>query len=169
MIYEKCRNILMQEFELIQNAVILQDKIRQAVTERQWAVFEDNLNSMNAIESKLESLEIEREHLFSVFKTLVHQKTFTDNLDFNGSFYSLVALLPENERDDLSSIYHSLKVEAANLKLENESLMTYLNGVKSALKDFFDMAFPERGGNMYTKTGSHFTNDMRSMVLNRSF
>jgi len=169
MIYEKCRDILMQEFELVQNAVVLQEKIRAAVSERKWSVFETNLSAMNAIEVKLQALEEEREQLFSVFKTLVHQQSFEENLDFNGGFYSLVALLPENQRDELSSIYHSLKVEAKKLKMENESLMTYLNGVKSALKDFFDMAFPERGGNMYTKTGSHFSNDMRSMVLNRSF
>ena len=65
MIYEKCRDILLQEFELVQIAVAVQEKIRLAVTERQWTVFEDNLSAMNGIESKLENLEIERE-IFTV-------------------------------------------------------------------------------------------------------
>ena len=169
MIYEKCRNILMQEFELVQNAVIVQEQIRLAVTKREWTVFEDNLGAMNALESKLGELETEREQLFSVNETIVHQESFSGNLDTKGRFYALVSLLPEEQRNDLTSIYRSLKHEALKLRIANEALVTYLNGVKATLKEFFDLAFPERGGNMYTKTGSHFSNDMRSMVLNRSF
>ncbi|MDR0320319.1 MAG: hypothetical protein LBI28_02335 [Treponema sp.] len=169
MIYEKCRDILLQEFELVQTAVAVQEKIRLAVTERQWTTFEDNLSAMNGIESKLEDLEIERDHLFSVFKTLIHQQSFTDNLDAKGRFYELVSILPENQRNDLTSIYRSLKLESIKLRMANDDLMSYLLGIKAVLKDFFDLAFPERAGKMYTKAGTHFSDDMRSMVLNRSF
>ncbi|MCL2801438.1 MAG: hypothetical protein FWD28_06750 [Treponema sp.] len=169
MIYEKCRDILLKEFELIQNAVFVQEKIRLAVTDREWALFEDNLSAMNAIENKLETLEVEREQLFTVFKTLVHQQGFSDNLDSKGRFYALVSLLPETQRNDLTSIYRSLKLEAIKLKMANNALLTYLNGIKSTLRDFFDLAFIERGGKMYTKDGTHFSHDMSSMVLNRSF
>jgi len=55
MIYEKCRDILLQECELIQNAVVEQEKIRQAVTDREWTVFEDHLSAMNSLESKIET------------------------------------------------------------------------------------------------------------------
>jgi hypothetical protein len=169
MIYEKCRDILLQEFELVQIAVAVQEKIRLAVTERQWTAFEDNLSAMNGIESKLEDLETEREHLFSVFKTLVHQQSFSDNMDAKGRFYELVSILPENQRNDLTSIYRGLKLESIKLRMANDDLMSYLLGIKAALKDFFDLAFPERAGKMYTKTGTHSSDDMRSMVLNRSF
>ena len=169
MIYEKCRDILLQEFELVQNAVVVQEKIRIAVTDRDWTIFEDNLGVMNSIESKLETLENEREQLFSVFQALVHQQSFTDNLDSKGRFYALVTLLPETQRNDLTSIYRSLKLEAIKLRMANEALLTYLNGIKSTIRDFFDLAFVERGGKMYTKNGTHFSHDMSSMVLNRSF
>jgi len=169
MIYEKCRDILLQECELIQNAIIEQEKIRQAVTEREWTVFEDHLGAMNSIESKIEKLEKERELLFTVFKALVHQKSFSENLDAKGQFYSLVMLLPENQRNELTAIYRSLKLEAIKLRMANESLFSYLSGIKSTLKEFFDLAFPERGGQMYTKEGMHFSNDMQSIFLNRSF
>jgi len=169
MIYEKCRDILLQEFELIQNAVIVQEQIRLAVTDREWTVFEDHLSTMNSIECKLETLEFEREQLFTVFKTLVHQQGFSENLDAKGRFFALVSALPETQRNDLTSIYRSLKLEAIKLKIANEALMTYLNGIKSTLKEFIDLAFPQRAGKMYTKEGTHFSNDMRSMVLNRSF
>jgi hypothetical protein len=169
MIYEKCRDILMQECELIQNAAALQEKIRLAVTEREWTVFEDNLSAMNAIESKIETLETEREQLFTVFETLIHQKSFSDNLDAKGRFYALVCMLPENQRNDLTSIYRSLKLESIKLRMANEALMSYLAGIKTTLKDFFDLAFPERAGKIYTNRGTHSLNDMSSIVLNRRF
>jgi len=169
MIYEKCRDILLQECELIQSAVVEQEKIRQAVTNREWTVFEDHLGAMNSIESKIETLEREREQLFIVFKKLIHQQSFSENLDAKGQFYALVILLPEGQRNELTSIYRSLKIEAIKLRMANESLFAYLSGIKSTLKDFFDLAFPERGGKMYTKDGMHFSNDMQSIFLNRSF
>jgi len=171
MMYEKCRNILLQEFELVQNAVVIQEKIRLAVTERKWTLFEDNLNAMNTIQSALISLESEREELFSVYKTIVSQRNFTERLESAGKecFYSLAALLPENQRNDLTSIYRGLKLEAHKLKLANESLSAYVNTIRSTLRDFLDLALIERGGKMYTKDGTHFSHDMRSMVLNQSF
>jgi hypothetical protein len=169
MIYEKCRNILLQESELIQNAAAIQEKIRFAVTERELSDFEDNLSAMHSIESKLAELEDEREKLFSVFETLIHQKNFSATLDAKGRFYTLVSMLPENQRNDLTSIYRSLKVETIKLRMANEALMTYLNGVKETLKDFFALAFPDRYGKMYTNQGTSFSHDMRSMVLNSSF
>jgi hypothetical protein len=169
MIYEKCRDILLQECELIQNAVNEQEKIRHAVSNREWTVFEDHLSVMNSIENKIASLEKEREQLFIVFKTLIHQQSFSENLDSKGQFFALVSLLPDNQREELSSIYLSLKQEAVKLRMANEMLFAYLSGIKSTLKEFFDLAFPERGGKMYTKEGMHFSNDMHSMLLNRSF
>ena len=169
MIYEKCRDILLKESELIQNASIIQEKIRLAVTKKEWAVFEDHLNTMNEIENKLENLETEREQLLSVFEALEHQKGFCEKLDAKGRFFKLVAFLPENQRNDLTSIYRSLKHEAIKLRLANDTLMTYLSEVKATLKDFFELAFPERSGNMYTNQGTHHSHDMRSLVINASF
>jgi len=169
MIYEKCRDILLQECELIQNAVNEQEKIRHAVSNREWSVFEDHLSVMNAIENKIASLETEREQLFVIFKTLIHQQSFSENLDSKGQFFALVSVLPEKQREELKAIYLSLKQEAIKLRVANEMLFAYLSGIKSTLKEFFDLAFPERGGKMYTKDGMHFSNDMHSMLLNRSF
>jgi len=169
MMYEKCRDILLQECELIQNAVLIQEKIRAAVTEREWTDFDTHLNSMNSIENKLTNLENERENLFLVYQSLIREKVFCDNLDEKGQFMELMALLPQKQGEELTEIYRSLKMESIKLRISNDALMTYITGVKSTLQEFFDLAFPERGGKMYTKDGTHFSNDMRSMVLNRSF
>jgi hypothetical protein len=81
----------------------------------------------------------------------------------------MASLLPEKQRNDLTSVYRSLKLETLKLRIANEALMTYLGSIKSTLKEFFDLAFPERGGKMYTPKGTHLSHDMRSMVLNQSF
>ena len=75
----------------------------------------------------------------------------------------------ERIRDELTAIYRSLKLEAMKLKIANETLFVYLGEIKSTLNDFFSLAFPERCGKMYTKTGNHFSNELNSMVLSRSF
>lgn len=169
MIYDKCRDILLRECELVQNASTLQEKIRLALTSRNWTVFEDHLNTINAIESKLEDLENEREQLFTVFETIVRQKNFSDNLDAKCRFYTLVSILPEDQRNELTSIYRSLKLEALKLRMANDTLITYITGIKAALEDFFALAFPDRSGKMYTNQGIHLSHDMRSMVLNKRF
>ena len=169
MIYEKCRDILLQESVLIQEAVLVQEKIKKAVHDREWTEFDDHFSVLNSIQSKIEGLEIEREALFNINNVIVREKNFSENLDAKGLFYALVSLLPAEQRNDLTSIYRSLKIESLKLRLANDTLMTYLNEVKSTLKEFFTLAFPENLGNTYTKDGTHFSQDMRSVVLNTSF
>ena len=169
MIYEKCRDILLQESVLIQEAVYVQEKIRKAVHDREWTEFDDHYSVLNSIQSKIEALETEREHLFDLNEIIIREQSFSENLDAKGRFYALISLLPIDQRYDLTSIYRSLKVESLKLRMANETLMTYLNEVKSTLKEFFSLAFPESLGNTYTKDGTHFSHEMRSMVLNTSF
>jgi len=169
MIYEKCRNILLEECELIQEAFAIQEKLKFAVIEREWTDFERHIDDMNNIENRLASLEDERHQLFSAFEALTRSNIINNRADAKGRFYSMVSLLPENQRNDLTSIYRSLKLDTLKLRMANEAFMGYLAGIKSTLKEFFECAFPDRAGKMYTRDGTHLSHDMRSMVLNRSF
>ena len=170
MIYEKCRDILLRECEFLQEAAVMQEKIRLAVINKEWTGFEDNLNTMNEIEEKITALENEREHLFTVFYTLVKpNSTKPEPQDAKERFYAIASHLPDNQRKDLTEIYRSLKMQTIKLRMANDTFMTYLEGIKSTLKEFFDLAFPDRSGKMYTPQGTHFSHDMRSMVLNQSF
>ena len=169
MMYEKCRDILLRECELVQCAAGVQEKIRLAVMDREWADFESHIKDMNEIENQLAALDDEREQLFSAFEALVLKNKFSRANDAKGRFYAMASLLPENQRNELTSIYRGLKIEAMKLRIANEALTTYLAGIKSTLKDFFDIVFPERAGKMYTPQGIHLSQDMRSMVVSRSF
>jgi len=161
--YEKCRDILLKECEMIQNARTEQEKIRLAVMNREWTDFENHFKTMNGIECELVWLENERENLLNEFK-----RDSNEN-DSKSLFYAMASRLPEEQRNDLTAIYRSLKLESIKLRMANDALMNYLAGIKGTLTDFFSLAFPDRGGKMYTPKGTHFSHDMRSMVLNQSF
>jgi hypothetical protein len=81
----------------------------------------------------------------------------------------MTAALPPDQRNDLTAIYRSLKLEALKLRMANEALENYLGGVKASLAEFFELVFPDRGGKMYTSQGTRLSHDMRSMVLNQRF
>jgi len=168
MIYEKCRDILVREYELIGEAAGIQEKIRNAVSNRLWDDFHNHVHVMNSIEKKLTDIENEREQLFTSFEMQKNHAGYGEKDPVN-RFYEITAFLPENQRNDLYAIYRSLKMEALKLRIANDTLMVYLSGIKSTYKDFLDLFFPDRGGKIYTKAGTHIAHDMRSMVVNQSF
>ena len=168
--YEKCKEILLKEFELVQNAAVIQKKIQDAVANREWTDFEGHFKAMNAVEREFKVLEKERERLFIEFEAAQGKRNvFPDLNDDKGRFYAMTAGLPPQQRSDLTAIYRSLKLEALKLRMANEALGSYLSGVKASLTEFFELAFPDRGGKMYTNQGTHLSHDMRSMVLNHRF
>ena len=164
MIYERCREILLKEIELVMQAASLQEKTRTAVLEGEWDSFEGQIIEIKTIESKLIELEDEREKLFQSFAG-----ANSGDLDPKSRFYSIVGKLPEDQRNDLTGIYRSLKMETLKLRIMNESYMTYLTGIKSTINDFFEAVFPQGFGKMYTPQGTHHSHDMRSLMLNQSF
>ena len=168
MSYEKCREILLKECELVQKVSSSQEKIRQAVMNREWTDFESSFKAINDIEMELKLLEIEREAILDKFQTSKQIGRAGVN-DSRGRFYAMASLLPDNQRNDLTAIYRSLKLETLKLRMENDSFMNYLAQIKATISDFFTLAFPDRGGKIYTQKGTPFSHDMRSMVLNQSF
>jgi hypothetical protein len=168
--YEKCREILLKECELVQNAAAIQKKIQDAVANREWTDFEDHFKAMNAVEGEFMVLENKRESLFIEFEAARGRRIVSPELnDAKGRFYAMTACLPADQRNDLTAIYRSLKLEVLKLRMANDALGSYLGGVKASLAEFFELAFPDRGGKMYTSQGTHLSHDMRSVVLNQRF
>jgi hypothetical protein len=153
MVFEQCRDILLEESELVQRIACLQELIQQAVMNRNWTDFEGHFNALNAIKTEFTTLERERERLF----------------DNYARFYALTAQLPSEQRIELTSIYRSLKLETLRVRMEGEALMSYITDARAAMTDIFEVAFPDRGGKIYTPHGVPVSHDMRSMVLNRAF
>jgi hypothetical protein len=169
-LFEKCRDILIRECELVQKAASIQKEIDGAVMKREWINFENHFEAMNAMGSGFAALEKERERLFADFEDRAGRRENAPHLDDDkGRFYALAATLPVQQRDELTALYRSLKLEALRLRMAGESLLAYLGSAKATLEGFIELAFPDRGGRMYSHRGTKVTHDMRSMVLNHSF
>jgi hypothetical protein len=168
MIYEKYREVLLRECELVKSARTVQEKIKESIANQEWTDLEEHYKSLNAVESGLSGLEIERIEICDEFEAEKNIKVSAQT-DAKGRFYALISHLREEERNELSAIYRNLKLEVLRLRIVNEAFMAYLIGIRTTINDFISLAFPERSGKIYTKNGSHFSHDMRSIVLNRSF
>jgi hypothetical protein len=163
--FNVCKELLLKEYELVQKAASLQDQIQTAVRNREWAGFEGHFTILNDIEGELAALEKEREGLFSEWGGVIENAP--DLGDDKGRFYAFAARLPLAERNELTAIYRGLKLESLKLRMAGEALMSYLGEARATLAGFFEIAFPDRGGRIYTNRGTAVSHDMRSVVLNR--
>jgi hypothetical protein len=171
MVFERCRDILVQESELVQHIAGLQADIREAVFNRNWTDFEGHFDALGRLGEEFAALESERRRLFAGIQAEVAIADGMDDSLANGEarFYAFAAHLPPAQRAELTEVYRSLKMETLRVRMAGEALMTYIAEARSTIAGFFEIAFPGRGGKIYTPHGIPVSHDMRSMVLNRTF
>ena len=177
--FEKCRDILLHEISLIQQIACLQEQIKEAVISRNWIDFDNHFSVLAEIGDELTALESGREALFASGQIARGQtarrragnapSSENDVNDKKGRFYIFAARFPSEQRNELTAIYRSLKLETLRVQTAGEAIMSFITGARTALAGFFEIAFPDRGGKIYTPRGKPMTHDMRSMVLNRAF
>ena len=158
--FEQCRDILLKESELVQRIAGLQDLVWEAVINRDWTDFEGHFSALSDMGVEFAVLEAERERVFDEN----HCETGDPS-----PFYAFAAHLPAEQRNELTNIYRSLKLEVLRVQMSGETFMGYISGARATLAGFFEAAFPDRGGKIYTPHGIPISHDMRSMVLNRCF
>jgi hypothetical protein len=166
---EKYRDILKREIEILGNISFIQDLVRNAVVNREWADFESLLDKMHEQGSEFELLEAERAGLFADF---VPEKDRNEDRHKNTeavNFYTLISRFPENNRKELTELYRKLKLETLKTRMANDSLLRYLNEGRAVIAAFLEAAFPDRKGKLYSRLGKQVQADMRSMVVNCSF
>ena len=158
--FEQCREILLKETELIRRIAALQDTIYKAVINREWADFEDQFAAFGELREEFGAMESEREQIFAGLRA----KT-----GVSGGFYALAAQLPPEQRNEVTAVYRELKRETLQVQMIGETLMGYIAGARATIAGFFEIAFPDRGGKIYSPYGKAISHDMRSMVLNQRF
>ena len=160
MVFEKCKAILLKECELVRRISRLQDLVYEAVINRDWNGFEANFSRLGEIGGEFAKLEHERERLFA---------GILPETDASARFYSITAGLPTEQRGELTEIYRNLKLETLKVRIMGETIVNCIAGARATVAGFFEIAFPDRKGKIYTPYGTPVSHDMRSMVLNRSF
>jgi len=160
MVFEKCREILHKECEVVRRIASLQNLVHEAVLNRDWSGFEANFSKLNEIGEEFTALEHERERIFSSIQV---------KSDASANFYTFTAKLPPDQRGELTEIYRNLKMETLKVRIMGETIMSVIIGARATAAGFFELAFPDRKNKIYTPYGMPVSHDMRSMVLNRSF
>ncbi|MDR1429656.1 MAG: hypothetical protein LBI85_05155 [Spirochaetaceae bacterium] len=157
-----CLEILNEEIAILEELVLSQDLVRQAVIAREWADFEGKIDELNRRSFRFEELESERSRLFTRFLPEGGEK------DEDLGFYSLISRLPLEQRSIFADRFRQVKLLILRIRLANESLLRYIEEARATVTDFLDAAFPDRRGRFYTRRGKAVASDMRSMVLDRS-
>jgi hypothetical protein len=197
--FEKCKNILLQELTLVRQIASLQEQVRGAVLSRNWTDFDRHFNVLGEIGGEITALETGREALFDqcqtdqeqfdqgqmqfdfgqtdfgqtsrhppVYGRDVHVRV-EGQTDAKGRFYAFAANFPDEQRNELTEIYRTLKRETLKVQMDGQSLMSFITGARAAVAGFVEIAFPERHGKIYSPYGKAMSHDMRSMVVNRTF
>ena len=160
--FNRCVLVLTGELELLKKISVAQDKVRQAVMNREWTDFDEKMNEINRFGGEFTLLEDERLSLFSALKGGAGEAE-------EKPFYARISGLPLEERRELSRLYRELKMETLKMRAVNETFMVYLREAKTMAAAYLEAVYPARGGKLYTSKGHRVSQDLKSMVFNNRF
>jgi hypothetical protein len=153
--YASCVSVLNGEIEILKKISAVQDMVRKAVMNREWADFDEKNNELTRLGEEFAQLEDKRALLFSAL--------------VESSFYAAILELPGEQRMALSRLYRELKTETMKINAMNETFLVYLNEAKSLASAYLEAVCPARGGKLYTRKGRKVTHDLRSIVFNNRY
>jgi len=150
------------EISALKEAASLQRSVQNAVLKREWRDFERFIKELNEVSLRLQVLETERLALF---------RDIGDSGDKNGSlwFYRFACGLPREEREALTALYRTLKMECARLRFSAKAWTEYLQEIKEINDGLLDAVFPERKAKLYGRSGAVKSAGIRSAVLDKKF
>ncbi|MDR2518291.1 MAG: hypothetical protein LBD13_02630 [Spirochaetaceae bacterium] len=164
--------VLHLQTEIMEKIAAIQEGVRNAVINRQWADFESLLKTMNRYGDQFQELEARRAALFSgLFEgggAAAENRGEAGGPENKAAFYRGASRLPEAERRELAELYRNLKLRALKARMANESLASYLCEAKATVDSFLDAAYPDRKNRFYSRRGAKVPADMRSLVVNQS-
>jgi hypothetical protein len=166
--YDACAAVLEKEFAIIEQAASVQESVRGAVIDREWADFDWKMAKIGQLSEELGQLEEERAALFKGLGIS------DDDEQVGATFYGKLAAVPEEllsaeQRRRLSDLYRRLKNESLKLRAENESFLAYVRHERDMAMSYVRLTYPERSNKLYTRRGREVKqHNSASMILNRS-
>ena len=162
--FDKCVSVLTGELELLKKISAAQDRVRQAVMNREWADFDEKIAEVSRFGEEFAHLEEVRIMIFSALNDDLNPANAGER-----PFYAMISKLPMEEGRELSRLYRELKMETLKMRALNETFMAYLNEAKTIAAAYLEAVCPARGGKLYTRRGHRVSQDLRSMVFNNRF
>ena len=145
--------VLAAEIELLEQVRPLQNLLRDALINREWADYEHLADSMGNLGAAFRKLEERRTELFGKGRR----------------FYDEAARLPPAKRDRLTALYRRLKMQTLEIRLANDSLADYIKESRAAVNRILENAYPDRKGKIYSSAGTERETEMKSVLLNHIF
>ena len=181
--YEHCVSVLTGEVGLLKKISAAQDKVRQAVMNREWSDFEENTLEVNSLGSEFAYFEEERARLFSALANASHGGDDSSGGETSNAsdgvgapwtiqekpFYASIMKLPTEERRELSRLYRELKMETLKMRAVNETFLAYLNEARSLATAYLEAVCPAEDGKLYTRKGCRAARNLQSIVFNNRF
>ena len=158
--FNRCVSILAGEIEILKKISASQNRVRQAVVNREWDDFDEKIAEVKRLGEEFTVLEDERARLFS---------SLPDNSENKKPFYALLSGLPFDESRELARLYRELKMETLKMRALNETFVAYLYEAKTIAAAYLEAVCPARGGKLYTRKGMRVSQDLRSIVINNRF
>ena len=172
--FDQCVTALTGEIELLRKISKAQDRVRQAVMNREWTDFDEKVSEVNRMGEEFAKLDKDRARLLSVLSKGAAggdqpKENETSPSSEEKPFYALILHLPLEEGRELSRLYRELKMETLKLRALNESFLAYLNEAKTMAAAYLEAVCPARGAKLYTSRGRMVSQDLRSLVFNNQF
>jgi hypothetical protein len=163
--FTHCVSTLTNEIGLLREISALQDKVWQAVMNREWTGFDEMIRELNRLGGEFTVLEDERARLFLA---LTNGSRAYQSIE-EKPFYASILNLPAEERLELSDLYRKLKMESFRMRALNETFLAYLSEAKTLAAAYIEAVCPARGGKLYTRKGRRVSQDLRSIAFNNHF
>lgn len=135
-----------------------QKRFADALHTRDWRELQESISLLEGISQRLSDTEQKR----SALETAVRAETGC----MDSSFYHLALAAPEPQRSELADLYRKLKISAMHARFETEAAGQYAEENKSLLSGVLDALFPEKKGNIYSRSGKTVQAERDALVLN---
>ncbi len=140
------KQALRQEAQTLKDFAALQKNLQQAISKRQWAELNKEIDALRCLADKIEVMEENRLQAFELLREAL-------NAEQREGFTAVVVRLPAAERDELISLYRSLKAAVIRVKASAGLLSYYIGSMSDALRQIIEELFPHRKGKLYSRAG----------------
>jgi len=138
-----------------------EEEIQVAVSERRWEALETLIVKLRKQSELVNEAEDRRFNSFELLKAEL-------GLAANISFFRLLPLIPEAERQGLSESYRQLKVAVYAVKSATLRLNYYFQSVSDTLQKILQELLPHRKGKLYARNGKTTEPLVDNLIVNHS-
>jgi len=157
---ELLMDILEKEIVLVKAFTEVESTIMNSIIASNWDILESSISLTQNIALDIEKLDIQRAVCINQLRDGMEE-------DKSAHFYHLTVKLDSESKDKLNDLYRSLKLAVLNLQNINVRIDAYVGTVTGIMKQTLNEIYPNRRGNLYSRTGIVKEADSNPMVLNK--